>query len=478
MLEKEDFDKKVNAVTKWISDYFNQLESLPVKPPVEPGQIYSQFNSLPPLPGISTEQILDEITKKILPGMTHWQHPHFHAYFPANSSIESLFAEMITSAMAAQCMIWETSPAAAELEQRVTEWIASMMQLPEYMEGVIQDTASTATLAALLTAREKSTDFKANRFGVPSNLRVYASTEAHSSIDKAVAISGIGTHNLIKIDVDSELRMKPSKLVESIEKDIEAGYTPCCIMATIGTTGTVAVDNLEEIGDIAQRHQIWLHVDGAYAGTAAVLPEYRWILNGIEKADSFVFNPHKWMFTHFDCTVYFVKNAGDLIKTFEILPEYLKTKTRGKVNDYRDWGIPLGRRFRALKLWWVISSYGVDGIRKKLRFHIILNKIFADKMTELKEWVHVVPPFLNYSCIRWVPGECSGQDETDRWNEWLVEEINTSGKAFVSHTRISGEYVIRIVFGQTYLREEHVDELLDIITQSAIQVKKRHARDI
>ena len=316
-------------------------------------------------------QIFADFEKIILPGITHWQSPSFHAYFPGNSSLPSLLGEMLTSTLAAQCMIWETSPAAAELEERVLDWLKDAMGLPKHFKGVIQDTASTATLSAILTARENAANFPINDKGFDHNrYRVYCSAETHSSIEKAVKIAGLGRENLVKITVDDQLRMDPNALKQAIEDDLASERVPMCVIATIGTTSTCAVDSIPDVAAITKRYKLWLHVDAAFAGTAMLLEEYRWMIKGLEMADSYVFNPHKWMFTNFDCTAYYVKDEELLIRTFEVLPEYLKTKTRGQVKDYRDWGIPLGRRFRALKLWFVIRSFGLDGIRAKLRLHI------------------------------------------------------------------------------------------------------------
>ncbi|NND33376.1 MAG: aminotransferase class I/II-fold pyridoxal phosphate-dependent enzyme, partial [Saprospiraceae bacterium] len=352
MLTRKDFTKNSEGVIRWIEQYFEILPSLPVKAKVKPGSIYQSIPPSMPDAGCSIQELLTDTTELILPGITHWQHPNFHAYFPANSSIESLYAEMITSAIAAQCMIWDTSPAAAELEERMMEWMRDAMGLPSEWEGVIQDTASTASLVAIICARERVTNFNANENGVPSGLRVYCSAQTHSSIEKAVTICGIGRKNLVKIKTDSQHRLTGKSLEIQIKNDLDNDLQPCCVVAAIGTTGTVAVDDLESIGKVCQKYNLWLHIDAAYAGSALFLPEYRWMMNGGELADSFVFNPHKWLFTNFDCTAYYVKDANHLIRTFEILPEYLKTQTRGEVNDYRDWGIPLGRRFRALKLWY------------------------------------------------------------------------------------------------------------------------------
>ena len=357
----DEFRKHALELVEWMAGYMEKVEEYPVKSSVKPGEIFNKLPENPPLEPESFDSFLKDFEEIILPGISHWQSPNFFAYFPANTSPPSILAEMLTSTLAAQCMIWETSPAAAELEEKVMNWLRDMIGLPASFEGVIQDTASTATLAAIITAREKITGFSINNDGFKDSpvLRVYCSEQSHSSIEKAVKIAGFGKKHLVKIGVLEDFSMDPDKLKKAIEEDINKGFIPCCVIATIGTTGTTAIDPLRLIGEICSEKGIWLHVDAALAGTALLLPEFQWMLDGREYIDSFVFNPHKWMFTNFDCTAFFIKDAASLIKTFEILPEYLKTRTRGKVNDYRDWGIPLGRRFRALKLWCVIKCYGI-----------------------------------------------------------------------------------------------------------------------
>lgn len=462
MLKKENFIKDSTRIIEWIDDYFNKLESLPVKSQVTPGEIYHQIPPVAPDQSQGMDQILKDLDEIILPGITHWQHPNFHAYFPANASLESLFGEMITASIAAQCMIWETSPAAAELEERMMEWLMKAMDFPDGFEGTIQDTASTATLTAIITAREVATGFKSNEEGVPNNLRVYCSTQTHSSIDKAVGISGIGKKNLIKIPVDDQMRLIPELLEKQMVEDLKNGFVPCCVVAAIGTTGTVAVDPVKPIAKICKKFKVWLHVDAAFAGTALLLPEYRWMAEGVEDADSFVFNPHKWMFTHFDCSVYFVKDVNVLIRTFEILPEYLKTNTRGLVNDYRDWGIPLGRRFRALKLWFVMRGFGLDGIRKRLREHIALNEYFANQIDNHPDFELILKPFLNFSCFRYHP-QGADPKQLNELNEQLKDKLNKTGKLFLSHTKVDDKYVLRFVIGQTYVEQEHVEKALEMI---------------
>ena len=456
MINRNNFRAEADKVLDWIDGYFERLRELPVKSCVKPRDIYDKIPAEAPLQGEDMENILKDLDSVILPGVTHWQHPSFHAYFPANSSYESLCGEMITAAFGAQCMVWETSPAAAELEQRMTEWMAAAAGLPNGFTGVIQDSASSATLVAIITAREKATQFKSNLDGVPGGLRVYCSSEAHSSIEKGVGVAGIGRNNLVRIETDDEQRMIPEKLEKAICDDLAAGLTPVCVVAAIGTTGTVAVDPLSEIAAICLKYKVWLHVDAAYAGTALVLPEYRYIIKGIEHVDSLVFNPHKWMFVNFDCSLYYVKDPETLVRTFDILPEYLKTATHGQVNDYRDWGIPLGRRFRALKLWFVLRGFGLEGIRQRIREQIALNEYFAEKISQSGQFVVLRKPFLGFTLFR-------VNDEDDSLTEKLLTAVNASGKAYLSHTKVNGRYAIRFHVAQTYVQKEDIDRTIDTL---------------
>ncbi len=463
----EEFKKQAHQFVDWMAEYFETIEEFQVKAKVKPGEILEKLPLNPPAEAETMDKIFHDFKQIILPGMTHWQSPNFFAYFPANSSYPSVLAEMITATLGAQCMIWETSPAAAELEERVMKWLIQMIGLPQEFEGVIQDTASTASLTALLTAREKASKLQINESGFTGNekFRIYCSTETHSSIEKAVKIAGFGKNSLVKIGVDKEFRMRTGLLKEAIGRDLQKAYQPLCIIATIGTTGTTAIDPLEEIAAISSEYKIWLHVDAALAGSALILPELRWMIKGIEKVDSFVFNPHKWLFTNFDCSAYFVRDAGLLIKTMEILPEYLKTGTRGRVNDYRDWGIPLGRRFRALKLWFVIRNFGLEGLQKKLSYHLQLTRQLKQIIEDSNDFEIMAPVPLNTICFRYHPSGIDDPVKLDKMNERLMQQLNESGKVYFTHTRLNGNYVIRFVIGQTNVAEKHIKNAWDLIQE-------------
>lgn len=468
-MQTNEFRAYAHQFVDWMADYIENIEQYPVKSQVNPRQIFNQLPDNPPETGESMADIMDDFRQVILPGITHWQSPNFFAYFPANSSYPSVLAEMLTATLGTQCMIWETSPAAAELEEKMMNWLIKMLGLPDHLEGVIQDTASTATLAAILTAREKYSNYRINQSGFTGNfrLKVYCSSETHSSIEKAVKIAGFGRENLVKIEVDSEFKMQADQLAEKIKKDIDEGNKPVCVVATMGTTSTTAIDPLREIGEVCKKYDVWLHVDAAYAGTALILPEYRWMLEGIENVDSFVFNPHKWMFTNFDCSAYFVKDKEALIKTLEILPEYLKTRSRGGVNDYRDWGIPLGRRFRALKLWFVIRSFGISGLQKKIRYHVSLAQKLHKIIENDTSFEIMAPVPLNTVCFRYRPQQIKNREEINRLNEILLTQINKTGKLYLTHTKLHGNYVIRMVTAQTNVQEDHILRAWDIIKETA-----------
>lgn len=473
-MDTDRFRKYGHEIVEWIARYYETIEKYPVKSRLAPGDVKAALPPLPPTGSESFDLFLKDFDEIIMPGITHWQSPSFFAYFPANTSPPSVLAEMLTAALGAQCMIWETSPAAAELEERMMEWLREMTGLPPEFEGVIQDSASSATLAALITAREKVTAYRSNREGMQSagRLRIYASAQAHSSVEKGAGVAGFGRDNLVRIPVLGDYSIDTDALREAVEKDISEGYIPCCVVATMGTTGTTAVDPLRAVGEICREKNIWLHVDAALGGTALLLPEMRWMADGIEYVDSLVFNPHKWMFTNFDCSVYFVRDAAALIRSFEILPEYLKTRTRGKVNDYRDWGIPLGRRFRALKLWAVIRSYGVEGLQSMIREHLRLAKTLSQQIEAEENFVLMAPVPLNTVCFRYSPPGMS-DEETNRLNEKINHTLNDTGSIYLTHTSVDGMYVLRMVTAQTGVTEGHVQKAWEMIKECALTLSAK-----
>lgn len=468
-MDLHEFRRYAHEIVDWMADYLENIEKYPVMAQVRPKEIMNQLPPDPPQKSESFEQILADFEKVILPGVTHWQHPSFFAYFPANSSPPSVLAEMLTATLGAQCMIWQTSPAATELEERVLSWLGKMIGLPPDFVGVIQDTASTATLCSILTAREKAFNYSINAKGMNDKgiLTTYCSTETHSSIEKSVKIAGLGKEYLRKIPVDENYAMIPEELEAAIESDLSKGYHPICIVATLGTTSSTAIDPLRKIGEICAKYNVWLHVDAALAGTALLLPELRWMIDGIEYADSFVFNPHKWMFTNFDCSAYFVKDPGALIQTFEILPEYLKTKEGDRVNNYRDWGIQLGRRFRALKLWFVIRHYGVEGLQQKVREHIRMAKDLTKKIEESEDFELLAPVPLNTICFRYKPSKIDDTEQLNHMNEKLLERLNRTGKLYMTHTKLNGVYTLRFAIGQTYVKPRHVEQGWQLIKETA-----------
>ncbi len=468
-MDNKKFRKHAHELVDWMADYFEEVEDYPVKPDVLPGDISAKLPEKAPQKPESFEVQFDDFKNQILPGITHWQSPNFMGYFPANTSYPSVLAEMLTATLGAQCMSWLTSPAATELEEQVMEWLRKAIALPKPFTGVIQGTASTSTLCALLMARERITNFEVNESGFPNDetFTVYCSSETHSSIEKDVKIAGFGRQNLRNIPVDEEYAMNPEALEEAIRNDLENGLQPTAVVATVGTTGSTAMDPVKAIGEICAKYDVFLHVDAAYAGTALLLPEMRWMNEGIEHADSFVFNPHKWMFTNFDCSAFYVQDEALLVRTFEIMPEYLKTPEDEQVKNYRDWGIPLGRRFRALKLWFVMRSYGIEGLQEKIRVHIQFGQQLKEKIETHDHFELLAPVPLNTICFRFHPNYIDDEKKLNELNEQLLHQIQESGKIFLTHTKLDGKYTIRIVLGNTNLEQRHVDAAWKLIKKTA-----------
>ena len=461
------FREEGKKMIDWIADYYENIENYPVLSQVQPGDIIGRLPETAPQKGETPDAIMDDVNRVILPGITHWQSPDFFAYFPANASFPAILGDLLSSGLGVQGMIWATSPACTELETRVLDWLVDMLGLPPHFKststggGVIQDTASSSALAAIVAARERITGFETNRKGVAGKMVAYVSTQTHSSVEKAVKIAGIGVDNLRLIGVDESFAMDPGLLEKQIQKDRDAGYLPFFVCATIGTTSSNAVDPVKSIGEICKRENLWLHVDAAMSGTAMLCPEFRHWQDGLDLADSYCFNPHKWMFTNFDCDCFWVAGRKHLIKTFSILPEYLKNKAteEGAVFDYRDWHIQLGRRFRSLKLWFVIRHYGVEGLQFHVRRHISLAREFAQWVRESEDFELAVEPPFNLVCFRHKAG--------DEFNMRLMNTVNETGKAFFTHTKLNGRVVLRLSIGQTNTEEKHVRQVWDLIRKTA-----------
>jgi len=458
-MQPEEFRRCGYAVIDWIADYLATVEERPVLATVAPGAIQASLPAAAPRRGESFAAMLADVDKLLMPGITHWQSPNFFAYFPANSSGPAILGELLSAGLGVQGMLWATSPACTELEMQVLDWLVGMLALPQHFRsdggggGVIQDTASSAVLCALLAARERGTDGASNEAGVGAGPRLaaYASTQAHSSVEKAVKIAGLGRQNLRLIEVDDDFALRPGALAAQVEADRAAGLLPFFVAATIGTTSSNAMDPVAAIAAICRQHGMWLHVDAAMSGTAAVCPEFRHWFAGVELADSFNFNPHKWMFTNFDCSCFWVRDRAALIRALSILPEYLRNQATatGAVVDYRDWQIPLGRRFRALKLWFVIRHYGVEGLQAEIRRHVALAQQFAQWVRDAPDFELAAPAPLNLVCFRHRGGEAV--------NQGIMDRLNQSGDLYLTHTRLRGELTLRLCVGQTQTQERHVE---------------------
>ena len=467
-----EFKENGYKVIDWIADYYENIESYPVLSMIKPGELRKSLPKNPPKDGENFNNILNDMDDKIIPGVTHWQSPNFFAYFPCNATGPAILGDLLSSGLGIQGMLWASSPACTELESHVLDWLVDMLHLPEKFKsdsfggGVIQDTASSATLCALITAREKISNGKINESGFDNSIRVYTSMEAHSSIEKAVKIAGIGSKNLRLIEVDQDFAMNPIKLREAINTDIKNGKTPAFVCATIGTTSSTAIDPLNEIGKICDEFGVWLHVDAAMAGSASICPEYQFIHDGIEYADSYCFNPHKFLLTNFDCSCLYVSNREALIKSLTINPEYLKTEVSRSdtVFDYRDWQVPLGRRFRALKLWSVIRYYGINGIQSHIRGHIESAKLLSELIIKDNRFEIMAPTVLNLVCFRY--------RESDQFNKLLLNELNKSGELYLVHTKLNNKYTIRFSIGQTNTTEEHVLNAWKFILKKTEELEK------
>jgi len=469
-MSPEEFRKQGHAVVDWIADYYRRIESFPVMSQVKPGEIRAALPKEAPTQPEPFERILADIETIILPGIAHWQSPNFFAFFPSNASGPGLLGELLCSGFNVQGMLWATSPACTELETHVLDWLVDALALPEKFNssstggGVIQDTASSSALCAVLAARERATNFETNRTGIGQKLVAYTSSQAHSSIEKAIKIAGVGSDHLRLIEVDGNFAMRTDVLSAAVERDKANGLIPFFVCGTVGTTSSNGMDPLSEIGKVCLDRSLWFHVDAAMSGTSALCPEFRHFQQGIEYADSYCFNPHKWMFTNFDCDCFYVADRKVLTKALSVLPEYLRnTATEsGAVIDYRDWQVQLGRRFRALKLWFVLRYYGIEGLQFHVREHVGLAQQFASWIRGDTRFELVVPPPLTLVCFR--------LNASDEENQQLMDALNRSGDLYLTHTKLNGRLVLRMSIGQTNTEQHHVERAWERIQEEAARL--------
>jgi aromatic-L-amino-acid decarboxylase len=462
----EEFRKSGHQLVDWIADYLKDIERYPPLSQVNPGDILKRIPKSPPQKGEEIENVLNDVDKILMDGITHWNHPGFMAYFNSTSSGPGILAEFLTAALSVNGMLWKTSPAFTEHEKSMLNWFRQMVGLPKNYWGIIYDTASTSSMHAIASAREQlNLGFRekgmAGRSDVP-RLRMYCSEHAHSSIEKGALTLGVGLEGIKKIPVNDKFEMIPEKLEAAIKEDIKNGWKPFFVVATVGTTSTTSVDPVEAIAVICEKHNLWLHIDAAYAGVTAMIPEMKWIAKGWERADSIVINPHKWMFTPMDLSVYFTRKPEILKQAFSLVPEYLKTNKDAEVENLMDYGIQLGRRFRSLKLWFIIRYFGVEGLAKRIKAHIEFAQEFAKWIDDEKDFERMAPVPFSTICFRSNPGNKT-EEELNKLNEKLLEDINASGKIFLSHTKLNGKFVIRLTIGSIRHESRHIEEAWEII---------------
>ena len=465
-MDPEVFRREAHRLADWIADYLADSSRYPVLARVAPGDLTRQLPDAAPASGESFDAIFRDFERIILPGITHWNHPGFFAYFAITASGPGILGEFLSAALNQQAMLWRTSPAATELEEVTLRWLRQLIRLPGTFEGVIYDTASISTLHALAAARERVVPNVRTK-GLPGNmLAVYCSDQAHSSVDKAVILLGLGHDSLRRIPSDDEYRMRADALQGAIERDRASGVTPLAVVATVGTTSTTSVDPVRDLADVCEREGVWLHVDAAYAGVAAMVPGYESILAGVDAADSLVVNPHKWLFTPFDASVLYCRHMDVLRSAFSLVPEYLKTTDPSGVKNLMDTGIQLGRRFRALKLWMIMRHFGADGLRARIAEHIRLAQSFASWVDESPDFERLAPAPFSVVCFR-ARGRQSA--DTDAVNERLLDIVNRSGEIFLSHTRLNGAFTLRLAVGNLHTTEEHVRRAWDLLRAGLIE---------
>ncbi len=468
-MDPEEFRRVGHQLIDWIADYRAHVAELPVRSKVQPGAIKAQLSAQPPAKGESFDTIFRDLDHIIVPGLSHFQHPNFYGYFPANAELASVLGDYLSSGLGVLGLSWQSSPALTEVEEVVTEWVRQMVGLSEQWSGVIQDTASTSTLVAMLCARERASNFSLARGGMQGQERpliAYISVHSHSSVEKAALLAGFGRDNIRVIPCDEKFAMKPEALMEAIRADREKGLVPCAVVATVGTTATTALDPVEAIGKIAQQEKLWLHVDAAMAGSGMILPECRWMWNGIEPADSLVLNPHKWLGAVMDCSLYYVRDPQHLMRVMSTNPSYLQTAMDKQVKNLRDWGIPLGRRFRALKLWCLIREEGVEGLQRRLRRDLANAQWLADQVKAAPDWRVLAPVVLQTVCIRHEPPGVEGEALDKHTLDWC-ERVNASGGAYLTPAMLEGRWMVRVSIGSLTTERRHVEALWALMQREA-----------
>jgi aromatic-L-amino-acid/L-tryptophan decarboxylase len=470
-LPSDEFTRHAYELVDWIARYLANVESYPVLSRVRPGEVQRAIPSSPPVQRESVATILSDFEATILPGITHWSHPGFFAYFATSSSAPGILAELLTAALNVNGMLWKTSPSATELEHVTLDWLRQLLGLEPGWFGMITDTASTSTLLALAAAREAKPELEVRERGMAGRadlppLRVYTSEHSHSSVDKAVLTLGLGRENVVHVAVDAEFRMRPDALAHAVATDRAHGRLPLAAIATVGTTSTSSIDPVQVIAELCRREGMWLHVDAAYGGAAAVCPERRGILAGVDSADSLVVNPHKWLFVPLDLSVLYTRRPNVLKRAFSLVPDYLVTREQDDVVNYMDYGVALGRRFRSLKLWMVMRAFGADGLAARIREHCRLADAFADQVSAEPGWELMAPHPFSLVCFRYAP---AGTDEADRnrWNEAILHEVNASGEVYLSHTKLGGAYTLRLAVGNIRTAERHVERAWTLLRESA-----------
>lgn len=467
-----EFRKWAHKIADWGADYRENLRDRPVRARTKPGDILKALPLAPPENAEPMEDIFADFDNKIMPGMTHWQHPRFFAYFNSNAAPPAVLAEYLISVVAAQCMLWQTSPAATELETRVLGWLRQALDLPTGFAGVIQDSASSATLAAVLTMREKALEWQGNTKGLAAHpaIRIYCSREVHTSVDRAIWVAGVGEENLVRIPTRGKLRsMDIDALQKTIADDRAAGLIPAGIVASVGGTSVGGSDNIKEVIALAKQEKLYTHIDAAWAGSAMICPEFRYLWEGVEGADSIVFNPHKWLGVPFDCAAHFIAKPEELVSTLAIKPDFLKTHGHDGVINYSEWSIPLGRRFRALKLWFLLRAYGLSGLREMIRNHVKWSQGLAEKLSAHPDFEITSTPMLSLFSFRYAPKNVS---DLDALNQQLLNKINDDGRIYLTQTTVDEQYVIRFQAGQFEMREDDANVAYDTIVEIAESLEK------